>query len=176
AALNYAENLLRGPSEKTAIFSKAETRPLARMTFGELREEVARFAAALKQAGVNPGDRVAGLLPNIPETIVAMLGTAAVGGVWSSCSPDFGPQGVKDRFGQIEPKVLIAVDGYTYNGKPYPVLETVDAVAGQCPGLQRLVILPFLEDSVKKKEIHFPAVDTWAEWTRTSGVRTPDFQ
>ena len=120
ARLNYAENLLRhraARGDADALVFWGEDAVKRRLSWRELHEQVSRFAQALQAQGVGHGDRVAGYLPNMPETMIAMLGTTSLGGVWSSASPDFGVQGVIDRFGQIEPKVLIAADGYFYNGK-----------------------------------------------------------
>lgn len=164
AELNYAENLLTAPAEKPAILSKVEGQPLQSLTYGELTTQVTGFAAALTQIGVKPGDRVAGYLPNIPETIIAMLGTAAIGATWTSCSPDFGPQGVRDRFGQVAPKVLVCVEGYTYHGKPYSVIETLRAILPDLPGLQQIVVVPQNNAPVKQKQFHFPFVSIWDQF------------
>jgi acetoacetyl-CoA synthetase len=123
AQLNYAENLLRRDDDRTAVIGLLEDGRRRTLTHGELFNEVSRLAAALRDAGVRAGDRVAGFMPNLPETLVAMLATASIGAVWSSCSPDFGVNGVLDRFGQIAPKVLFAADGYLYNGKRCDSLE-----------------------------------------------------
>ncbi len=124
ARLNYAEHALRpGADEAVAIRHASELRPLGEMTRGELREEVARIAAGLRALGVGPGDRVVAYLPNIPEAVAAFLACASIGAVWSSCSPDFGARSVIDRFAQIEPKVLLAVDGYRYGGKDFDRLR-----------------------------------------------------
>src|SRR5215203_323502 len=117
ARLNFAENLLRRTDDDAAIVFNGENRVHRTMSARELRREVARFAAALRLHGVSVGDRVAGFVPNLPEAVVAALAAAAIGAVWSSCSPDFGVQGVIDRFGQIEPAILVAADGYFYAGK-----------------------------------------------------------
>ncbi len=128
ARLNFAENLLRYRDERVALVFRGETGHREQLTYAELHQTVARLAAALKAAGVGPGDRVAGFLPNLPETVIAMLAAASLGAIWSSCSPDFGVQGVLDRFGQIEPKVLFTADGYFYGGKTLDSLERVGAV------------------------------------------------
>ena len=174
AELNYSENLLGGRPDKIAVIAKREGQPVSRLTYGELSTQAAKFAAALKRCGIQPGDRIAGYLPNIPETLIAMLGSASIGAVWSSCSPDFGTQGVKDRFGQIEPKILIAADGYTYNGKPYPLLDTLNAVVADAVSLEHIVVIPVLEDSVGKQSISFRSVYTWEEFTR--GGTRDDFK
>ncbi|MCH8208039.1 MAG: acetoacetate--CoA ligase [Nitrospinae bacterium] len=176
AELNYTENLLNGPLNQVAIFSKVEDRPMECLTHGELRREALRFAEALKRAGVGMGDRVAGYMPNIPETIIAMLGAAAVGAIWTSCSPDFGLQGVKDRFGQIEPKILITVDGYIYKGKSFSILKTVDNLCVNLPGLEQIIIVPFLNRSFQKNIIRFPIVSMWEEFTKDVEAREFQFE
>jgi acetoacetyl-CoA synthetase len=143
--LNYAANLLRADADGPAILATTEAGRDASWSFDELRREVARAAAALEAAGVRPGDRVAALLPNIPETIVAALATAAVGAVWSSCSPDFGVEGVLDRFGQIAPAALIAIDAYHYAGKRHDVLQKLGAIAAALAPLRALVVVSLEE-------------------------------
>jgi acetoacetyl-CoA synthetase len=119
-SLNYAEHVFAGKDdEKVAILHASELRELGELSWGELRRQVAATAAGLRALGVERGDRVVAYVPNIPEAIVAFLAAASIGAVWSSCSPDFGPASVIDRFAQIEPKVLFAVDGYRYGGKDY---------------------------------------------------------
>ena len=117
ARLNFAENLLRCRDDRDALVLWNEQGAVRRISFAELADAVARCAAFLREAGVRTGDRVAGFVPNLPEAVIAMLATVSIGAVWSSCSPDFGPGGVIDRFGQIAPKVLITADGYRYGGK-----------------------------------------------------------
>ena len=121
--LNYAENLLRFNDSKAAIIFKGENQKTRIITYHDLNEEVKKTANALRNMGIKKGDRVAGFIPNIPETVIAMLATASIGAIWSSSSPDFGIKGVLDRFAQIEPKVLFATDGYFYNGKRFDSLE-----------------------------------------------------
>ena len=140
ATLNFAENCLRRTDEGPAILSRSETGPVRTMSWLELRAEVAACAAALRSAGIRPGDRVGAYLPNVPEAIVAVLGAAAVGAVWSSCSPDFGVQGVLDRFGQIEPRILIAADSYVYGGKTFDQRAKIADVLKQLPTVERAVI------------------------------------
>jgi acetoacetyl-CoA synthetase len=147
ASLNFAENLLtRRPADDDgdALVFRGEDRVARRVSHAALVATVSRVAAALRAQGVGPGDRVAGYLPNMPEAIIAMLGAASVGAIWSSCSPDFGIEGVLDRFGQIEPRVLFAVDGYWYNGKALPLAAKVEAIAGRLPSLDRVVVVPYL--------------------------------
>jgi acetoacetyl-CoA synthetase len=143
AKLNFAENLLRHRDDYLAMIAWTEDGRRRTLTYAELYEHVARLAAALKADGVGPGDRVAAVMPHIPQTIIAMLATTALGAIWSSCSPDFGVQGVLDRFGQIAPKVLITVDGYRYNGKPIDVRPKLAEIARQLPSLARVVLVPF---------------------------------
>ena len=130
ARLNYAERLFCGkPGERVAIVHASELRGLAEWTWGELREQTARIRAGLRARGVGPGDRVAAYLPNVPETIAAFLATASLGAVWSSAAPEFGARSVCDRFGQIEPKLLLAIDGYRYGGRDFDRRAAVDAIA-----------------------------------------------
>ncbi|OBS10438.1 Acetoacetyl-CoA synthetase [Acidihalobacter prosperus] len=141
--LNFAENLLRHRDASPAIIFRNEWGHARTLSHAELHAEVARTAAALRRAGVGPGDRVAGYLPNIPETAIAMLASASLGAVWSSTSPDFGVKGVSDRFGQIEPKVLIAADAYPYGGKTHDCMQKVRALQKALPSLTRTVIVPY---------------------------------
>jgi acetoacetyl-CoA synthetase len=144
SCLNFAENLLRWRDDRPAIVSWDEGGPRARITHAELYREVARMAAALRGMGVVAGDRVAGLLPNTPHAVVAMLAATSIGAVWSSCSPDFGVNGVMDRFGQIEPKVLFAADGYRYNGREIDSLDRVQEIVARIPSLEQVVMVPWL--------------------------------
>jgi acetoacetyl-CoA synthetase len=144
--LNYAEHVFAGKDDgETAILHASELRELDELSWGELRRQVAAAAAGLRGLGVERGDRVVAYLPNIPEAIVAFLATASIGAVWSSCSPDFGPASVIDRFAQIEPKVLFAVDGYRYGGKDFDRRETLAALQEAMPSLERTVVLPYLD-------------------------------
>jgi acetoacetyl-CoA synthetase len=146
AEVNYAEHLFRGKdAAATAIVHASELRELAELSWGELRAQVARIRGGLRALGVERGDRVAAYLPNIPEAVAAFLATASLGAVWSSCSPDFGARSVIDRFAQIEPKVLLAVDGYRYNGRDFDRREAVDGIAAEVGG--RLVRLGYLDGS-----------------------------
>ena len=150
ARLNFAENLLtRRPAEDTgdALVFRGEDKIARRVSHAELVASVARVAAALKGEGVGQGDRVVGYLPNMPEAIIAMLASASLGAVWSSCSPDFGVQGVLDRFSQIEPKVLFTVNGYWYNGKALPILDKVGAIVASLPTVRRVVVVSYLQQS-----------------------------
>jgi len=144
AALNFAENLLRNRSDKTALISRLENGTRTTTSYRELYQKVAECAAALRNLGVVSGDRVAGFMPNVPETIVAMLATASIGAIWSSCSPDFGINGVMDRFGQIEPVVLFACDGYFYNGKTVDSLPRLAEICDKIDSIKTLVIVPIV--------------------------------
>jgi acetoacetyl-CoA synthetase len=144
ARLNYAENLLRGRGASEAIVFWGEDRIQRRLTQENLYDLVSRLAQALADAGVKKGDRVGGYLPNVPEAAAALLASASLGAVWSSCSPDFGVQGVLDRFGQIEPKILFCADGYLYNGKEFDSQEKVSAVLDQLPSVQECVVIDYL--------------------------------
>jgi acetoacetyl-CoA synthetase len=146
AHLNYAEHVFRGKEDgDLAIQHASELRPLESLSWGELRSQVAEAAAGLRALGVGRGDRVVAYLPNIPETVVAFLASASIGAIWSSCSPDFGPGSVVDRFAQIEPKVLLTVDGYRYNGRDFDRRDVVAGLQGEMPSLARTVVLPYLD-------------------------------
>jgi acetoacetyl-CoA synthetase len=143
AQLNFAENLLARNDDAASLVFTNERGARRELSFRQLRAEVARVAAGLKTSGVVSGDRVAGFMPNLPETIIAMLAAASIGATWSSCSPDFGAAGVFDRFGQIQPKVLFAADGYFYAGKTIDSLPTVKEIAERIPSIQRVVITSY---------------------------------
>jgi acetoacetyl-CoA synthetase len=144
--LNYAEHAFAGKDDaEPAILHSSELRDLGELTWGELRAQVAAVAAGLRGLGVGRGDRVVAYMPNIPEAIVAFLASASIGAVWSSCSPDFGPASVIDRFAQIEPKVLFAVDGYRYGGKDFDRRDVVAELQAAMPSLARTVVLPYLD-------------------------------
>ena len=145
ARLNFAENLLRRRDDGPALIFRDEAGEERSLSHRRLHDEVSRLAQALAACGVGPGDRVAGFLPNLPETAIAMLAAAARGAVWSSCSPDFGIKGVMDRFGQIGPKILFTADGYRYGGKRLDSLARAKAIAGQLPDLERLIVVPHLD-------------------------------
>ena len=143
ARLNFAENLLRQRGDGDAIVFWGEDKVKRHLTHDELYQRVSRLAQGLKDLGVEQGDRVAAYLPNMPETVIAMLATTSIGAIFSSCSPDFGVQGVMDRFGQIEPKVLIAVDAYHYNGKPRDSLANATEVARRIPSLNKVLLVNY---------------------------------
>ena len=158
ARLNFAENLLRHRDDAVAIVSVLESGQRRTLTYGELAAATAAFRQRLGELGVAQGDRVAGWLPNVPETVIAMLATASLGAVWSSCSPDFGVEGALDRFGQIEPKVLIACDGYAYGGKRFDVRARAQAVQDAVASIEHLLWVSMLgevdDDIVRACEEH----------------------
>ncbi len=141
--LNFAENLLRFRDDQTALIFRGEDAVRRTMSYNELRAATAKVAAALKDAGVKPGDRVVGFMPNMPESIIAMLAAASLGAVWSSCSPDFGIKGVLDRFGQTKPKVLFTADGYFFKGKPLDSLVKIAGIIKELPSIEKIVVVPY---------------------------------
>jgi acetoacetyl-CoA synthetase len=148
ARLNYAEHAFRNrDAGEVAVRHASELRPLAETTWGELRELTRRLAASLRATGIGPGDRVVAYLPNVVEALAAFHACASVGAVWSSCSPDFGVRSVVDRFAQIEPRVLLAVDGYRYGGRDHDRLDVVRALQEAIPSLERTVVLGYLDDA-----------------------------
>ena len=144
ARLNFAENLLRHEGAGTAIVFWGEDKARRRLTWDELKTQVGQASRAFRGAGVVAGDRVAAILPNMPESIVSVLGAAAIGAPWASCSPDFGVQGVLDRFGQIEPKVLVVCDGYYYNGKAIDIADKLNAIAAKLPSVRTVIVVSYL--------------------------------
>jgi acetoacetyl-CoA synthetase len=146
ARLNFAENLLRYRDEGEALVFWNEFGPQRRLTFRELHDEVGRVATGLRNVGIGVGDRVAGFLPNLPETVIAMLATASLGAIWTSCSPDFGVNGVLDRFGQIQPRVLFCADGYHYAGREIDCLERVREIADAIPSIERVVVVTYVDE------------------------------
>ena len=147
ARLNFAENLLRYRDDSPALVFWNEAGRQSEHSYAELYTEVSRLQQALRRQGVGPGDRAAGFMPNLPQTIVAMLATTSLGAVWSSCSPDFGVKGVLDRFGQISPKVLFTADGYRFGGKPFDSLGRVRQVLEAIPTIERVVVVPYLDEA-----------------------------
>jgi acetoacetyl-CoA synthetase len=160
ARLNFAENLLRRRDDGDAIVSWTERGKGRSLSFAELARDVARFSDFLRRSGVVVGDRVAGFMPNVPEAIVAMLATASIGATWSSCSPDFGPLGVVDRFGQIAPKVLVVADGYLYGGKAHDSLARVREFLPSLPSVERVVVVSHLNPDAT---LDHPHAVTWAD-------------
>src|SRR5882724_6719628 len=158
ARLNFAENLLRRRDDEAAMVFWGEDKVRRRMSFAEVYDAVSRMAQAMSATGVKQGDRVAAFMPNMPETIIFMLATTSLGAIWSSCSPDFGAQGVLDRFGQIEPVVLFAVEGYHYNGKVIDTLPRIAEIAKNLPSLKRTVLVSYTRErpdiSTIQKAVH----------------------
>ena len=174
ARLNFAENLLRRTDDGPAIVFNGEGRRRRTVTYAELGREVAAFASALRATGVRPGDRVGGYLPNIPETIVAALGAATIGAVWSSCSPDFGVQGVLDRFGQIEPRVIVAADGYFYGGKTHDCLARLADVVRALPSVTRTVVVPCVDESPALDDVRTGVL--WDEFVGDAALSEPGIE
>ncbi len=143
AKLNFAENLLRRNDDTDALVFWGEDKARRRMNWRALNAEVSRLQQAFRAEGLRAGDRVAAYMPNMPETIIAMLAASSLGAVFTSCSPDFGVQGILDRFGQIEPKFLIGVDGYHYGGKTHSVLDKLAEVQRNLPSLKRTILVPY---------------------------------
>ena len=170
ARLSYPQHIFRGKdASQPAIHHASELRDLATMSWGELRDMTARIAGGLRALGVQPGDRVVAYMPNVPETIAAFLACASIGAVWSSCSPDFGARSVVDRFAQIEPKVLLAVDGYRYNGRDFDRMDVVRALQAEIGSLEATIVMPYLD----------PDADADAGWSDllASGEGVPlDFE
>ncbi len=162
ARLNFAENLLRHDGDDLALLALCEHRPPQRLSFAQLRHEVARCAEGLRAAGVTVGDRVAGYLPNVAQSVIAMLAATSLGAIWSSCSPDFGLKGVLDRFCQIEPRVLFVADGYQYGGKPFSVTDRVRQITEALPSLEQVVLIPFLSDQPDLSGIH--KIKLWSDF------------
>ncbi|NKI35096.1 acetoacetate--CoA ligase [Wenzhouxiangella sp. XN79A] len=177
ARLNFAENLLRRSDEAIAIEFASEGRPDDRirrsLSWRELDRQVAAVAARLREQGIRPGDRVAGYLPNLPETIIAMLGAASVGAVWSSCSPDFGVRGVLDRFGQIEPRVLFVAAAYRYNGRTHDCLARVCELLPELPSVEQVVVVPYADPDPDPSALGRPAV-LWDDYTAAGAVGAGD--
>ncbi|MBK5092775.1 MAG: acetoacetate--CoA ligase, partial [Actinobacteria bacterium] len=146
ARLNFAENLLSNRDDSTALIFKGEDHDALKMTYAELYDEVARVAEALRGIGVKPGERVAGFMPNMPQTVIAMLAATSIGAVWSSCSPDFGIKGVLDRFGQIKPKVLFVADGYFFKGESLDSLDRVASIIKDLPSIEKVVVVPYTRE------------------------------
>ncbi len=162
ARLNFAENLLRFRDDRPALVFRSENGARRELTHAELYREVARAAQSLRDAGVTRGDRVAGYLPNLPETVIAMLAATSIGAVWSSCSPDFGVSGVVDRFGQIEPVVLFCAESYTYNGKRHDCLGRVADIVGQVGSIRQVVVVPYLDRAADLGQV--PGASWWDDF------------
>ncbi len=170
--LNFAENLLRRSGSEPAIVFCNERGARRELSWDELSGEVARIAAGLRDCGVGPGDRVAAFMPNLPETLIGMLATASTGATWASCSPDFGVQGVIDRFGQIAPKVLFTADGYFYAGKTLDSLQRVRQLVGRLASVERVVVVPYVDD--RPDIAALPAATHFADFGRRGAA--PSFE
>ncbi len=176
ATLNYARNALRTAwtdPGRTAIIYQAERGGGGTLSYAQLAQEVARVARGLRALGVGPGDRVAALLPNVPEAVIGLLATASLGAIWSSCSPDFGARSVIDRFAQIEPKVLIACDGYVYGGKEFSRADTIQDVTAALPALSAVVLVNLLGEPDPPDLDH---VMSWAGLGAGAGPSEPEFE
>lgn len=174
ATLNFAEHLLRRRDDHTAIVAIAEDGSREQLTYAELARHVAGLQLSLQAAGVGIGDRVAAFMPNTWQTLVGMLATTSLGATWSSCSPDFGTQGVIDRFGQIEPKVLIATAGYRYAGKNLDTTAKLNEILERMPGLQQLIVVPYSNTHARAEDFTSRAnVSLWADFYQPGGE--PEF-
>ena len=172
ATLNYAEHMLRRNDDKVALIYRTESGDTHRRTYAELRTEVGRCASALRQLGVEPGDRVAGYLVNGPETVIAFLACASIGAIWSACSPDFGVAGARDRLGQIEPRVLITSDRYFYNSRRFECLATIQDFSAGVPSIQHVVVVPFAQSSWTQVP---PGWLTWRALLDLASTDEPEF-
>lgn len=162
STLNYIEHLFRyADSSRPAIIFQSETTPLTHISWQELEQQVAAMAAYLRSLGVDKGDRVAAFLPNIPQATIAFMATCSIGAIWSSCSPDFGASSILDRFQQIQPKVLFAVDGYTYNGKAFDRMEVVETLYQQLPELEMVILAPYLQSEITSHKL--PKKILWSD-------------
>jgi len=168
ARLSFAENLLKHRDDRPAIIHAGEDGVHGEISHAELYRRVAGVAASLRAMGVGEGDRVAGYLPNIPETVIAMLAANSIGAVWSSCSPDFGVQGVLDRFGQIEPRVLFCAAAYRYNGKVFDCLDRVRELAEKIPSIERMVVTPYVAGQVDLSGV--PQAVMWDDFADASAT------
>ncbi len=157
--LNFAENLLRHRNDNKALIFRGEDSVRRELTYNQLYKEVAGVAASLRKLGIKPGDRVVGFMPNMPESIIAMLGATSIGATWSSCSPDFGIKGVLDRFGQTEPRVLFTADGYFFKGKPLDSIERIGGIIDKLPSIEKVVVVPYTSEnpdiSNLKNSVHY---------------------
>ncbi|ETR72441.1 MAG: Acetoacetyl-coenzyme A synthetase [Candidatus Magnetoglobus multicellularis str. Araruama] len=157
--LNFAENLLGFQDDHTAIIFQGEARPPISLTYKHLYQHVARLAHYLRETGIGPGDRVAAYMPNIPETIIAMLAATSIGATWSSCSPDFGEKGVMDRFGQIQPKILFTCDGYIFKNKIIDLNQRLKSITSQLKDIAQIIVVPYTDSEVAANQIHPRAVN-----------------
>ena len=172
ATLNYAEHVFRNANrDHPALLFQSELQPLTEVSWAELAAQTAALAATFRKLGVEPGDRVVGYLPNIPQALVAFLATASLGAIWSSCSPDFGSPSVVDRFRQIEPKLLLAIDGYSYGGKAFDRLAAVAEIQAALPTLQATIFVPYLDPQAEPRGLQGPIVH-WETALETPGKLT----
>ncbi len=172
--LNYAENLLRRRDEEMAILFWGEDQIKRSITFKQLYDDVSRLAQAMKTFGIQSGDRIAGYVPNTPEAIIAMLATATLGAIWSSCSPDFGVTGILDRFGQIEPKILFTADCYVYKGKIHSCLEKLEEIQNGLPALQQTIVFSY--ESNTSIDIDLPKTTSWNNFLKPFPSEEIEFQ
>ncbi|MDP3533369.1 MAG: acetoacetate--CoA ligase [Alphaproteobacteria bacterium] len=162
--LNFAENLLRRRDTQKALVFWGENRVKKHINYQELYDETSKFRSYLENNNIGINDRIAAFMPNMPETIIAMLGASSMGAVWSSCSPDFGIEGIVDRFGQIEPKILIAVDSYVYNGKLIDCSDKILALLDRLPSLSKILIVNYMGNaSIVEKLQHHPKIEFWSD-------------
>ncbi|WP_299876243.1 acetoacetate--CoA ligase [uncultured Cocleimonas sp.] len=165
SSLNFAENLLNNfersnnnDPDQTAIVFWGEDQVKRSLSFANLKSQVASMAAYLKSIGLKQGDVVAGFMPNVPETVICMLATTSIGGVWTSCSPDFGVQGVVDRFGQVEPKIFIAANAYFYNGKTHNCLDKVKEISEKLTSVEQLITIPYADSTTLENAVNYPDI------------------
>src|SRR3546814_43879 len=174
ARVNFAAHLLaRGNGDQIALYAASESGPLRRWSWHALREDVFALATALREHGVQAGDRVCAWLPNTAETVIGFLASVSIGAVWSSCSPDFGVATVLDRFGQIGPKLLLLTDGYRYGGKDFDRRAALRELVGQLPSVEQIVFVPGLTDT-PPSDLGKP-VTTWAEMLRAAPSGLAEF-
>ena len=173
AKLNWAENMLKRRDDAVAIIFRDEKGRQRELTFNQIADQVSQLQQVLKAAGVVAGDRVVGYMPNLPETIIAAVATASLGAIWSSASPDFGVQGIVDRFGQIEPKILISVDGYYYSGKTIDCLEKIKDVLPKVPSIEKTIIVPFVGEDVDISSMENAVL--YHDALKTQSAKAPEF-
>lgn len=174
STINFTQQILRDfTSEKVAIFAESETRSPQEITWGQMTKDVLILATQLRKMGVKPGDRVGAYIPNIPEAIVALLATASIGAVWSSCSPDFGTKSVLDRFEQIQPKVLFVVDGYQYGGNSFDLSENLVTLSNELPTVEHLIHIPYLFNKIETSPVEGSLL--WDEVLHQEEVALDDF-
>jgi acetoacetyl-CoA synthetase len=177
ARLSFAENLLRQRSDGEAIVFQGENGTKRRLSHNQLYDQVSQMAQAMEAAGVKEGTRIGAYIPNLPEAIIAMLAASSLGAVWSSCSPDFGVQGVLDRFGQITPKILIVADGYFYNGKPIDVRPKVAEVVAGLPSVEKVIVVPYLMETLAANDLkEIPNAVAWDDFIKDFAPRDIAFR